>query len=204
MTERPIIDAGPGLNFFSINKERLLIATLGQLSAPESVRDEMLGKARRDPRFAATATVLGKLGDKWMRWLSDDITADLAAVVQRISGLPMAERLSQANDLGEIMVVAHAVVLAEAGSDVTVLIDDQRGARIATLEIRRLERLKSQGRSVGAIKLINTVTVLQKAAGTAHIPTKSAMRDIYGRLRGLDDGLMPIDGTPLLTPSTWP
>ncbi len=25
MSHRPIIDAGPGLNFFSINKERLLI-----------------------------------------------------------------------------------------------------------------------------------------------------------------------------------
>jgi hypothetical protein len=34
MTHRPIIDAGPGLNFLSINKERLLIAMLGQLSAP--------------------------------------------------------------------------------------------------------------------------------------------------------------------------
>jgi hypothetical protein len=33
MSQRPIIDAGPSLNFLSINKERLLIGVLGQLSA---------------------------------------------------------------------------------------------------------------------------------------------------------------------------
>jgi hypothetical protein len=32
MSHRPIIDAGPGLNFLSINKERLLIGVLGPLS----------------------------------------------------------------------------------------------------------------------------------------------------------------------------
>lgn len=29
MTHRPIIDAGPSLNFLSINKERLLISVVG-------------------------------------------------------------------------------------------------------------------------------------------------------------------------------
>lgn len=29
MTPRPIMDGGPGLNFFALNKERLLIATVG-------------------------------------------------------------------------------------------------------------------------------------------------------------------------------
>jgi hypothetical protein len=37
MSVRPIIDAGPGLNFLSVNKERLLISVLGQLSAPETL-----------------------------------------------------------------------------------------------------------------------------------------------------------------------
>jgi hypothetical protein len=36
-TQRPIIDAGPSLNFLSINKERLLIGMLGRLSAPAAV-----------------------------------------------------------------------------------------------------------------------------------------------------------------------
>lgn len=38
MSHPPIIDAGPGLNFFSINKERLLIGVLGRISAPETVQ----------------------------------------------------------------------------------------------------------------------------------------------------------------------
>lgn len=39
----------------------------------------------------------------------------------------MEERLKHPKDLGETMVIAHAVVAAEAGETVTVLIDD--GAR---------------------------------------------------------------------------
>lgn len=41
MSHRPIIDAGPGLNFLSINQERLLIRVLRQLSAPETVQSEV-------------------------------------------------------------------------------------------------------------------------------------------------------------------
>ena len=48
MSHRPIIDAGPGLNFLSINKERLLIGVLGPLSAPEAVQNEVLRKAQQD------------------------------------------------------------------------------------------------------------------------------------------------------------
>jgi hypothetical protein len=57
MSVRLIIDAGPGLNFLSINKERLLIAVLGPLSAPETVQDEVLRKSGQDDRFRAAATV---------------------------------------------------------------------------------------------------------------------------------------------------
>jgi hypothetical protein len=48
MSVRPIIDADPGLNFLSTNKERLLIAVLGTLSAPETVQGEVLGKSQQD------------------------------------------------------------------------------------------------------------------------------------------------------------
>jgi hypothetical protein len=47
MSVRPIIDAGPGLNFLSVNKERLLIAVLGPFSAPETVQDEVLRSPSR-------------------------------------------------------------------------------------------------------------------------------------------------------------
>lgn len=101
MTVRPIIDAGPGLNFLSINKERLLIAVLGPLSAPETVRDEVFRKSRQDDRFCAAATVWRKLTGRWIQILPDDVTPELATVVHRISGLPMAERITQAQDTSE-------------------------------------------------------------------------------------------------------
>jgi len=67
MSVRPIIDAGPGLNFLSINKERLLIAVLGPLSAPETVQDEVLRKSRQDDRFRAAETVWRKLTGRWIQ-----------------------------------------------------------------------------------------------------------------------------------------
>ena len=203
MSVRPIIDAGPGLNFLSINKQRLLIAVLGPLSAPETVRDEVFRKSRQDDRFRAAATVWRKLTDRWIQILPDDVTPELATVVQRISELPMAERMKHGKDLGEIMVIAHAAVAAESGQPVTVLIDDGLGAEIATSEIRRLQRLGSSGRSVGSITLASTLTVLERAAGTEHLPDRSAMRDTYRRLRELDDGLPPIEKTDLLSDTLW-
>lgn len=149
MSVRPIIDAGPGLNFLSIHKERLLIAILGPFSAPESVQGEVLRKSQQDERFRAAATVWRKLTTRWIEILPDDATPELATVVQRVSGLPMDERSRQPKDLGETMVIAHAVVAAESGHSVTILIDDGPGATIATSEIGRLRRLGSSGHPVG-------------------------------------------------------
>jgi hypothetical protein len=146
MSVKPIIDAGPGLNFLSINKERLLIGVLGRLSAPETVRDEVLRKSRQDDRFRAAATAWQKLTGSWIQILADDVTPELATVVQRITRLPMAERMRHGKDLGEIMVIAHAVVAAESRQAVTVLIDDGRGAEIATSEIARLRGWVPAGR----------------------------------------------------------
>ena len=123
MSVRPIIDAGPGLNFLSANKERLLIAVLGPFSVPEAVQSEVLRKSWQDDRFRAAAAVWKKLTPRWIEILSDDVTPELATVVQRISGLPMDQRRRQPKDLGETMVIAHAVVAAESGQSVTILID---------------------------------------------------------------------------------
>ena len=203
MITRPIIDAGPGLNFLSANKERLLIAVLGPLSAPETVQDEVLRKSAQDVRFRAAATTWRRLTPRWIEILSDDATDELAAVVQRISGLPIQKRKMQPKDLGEIMVIAHAVVAAESGLAMTMLIDDGQGARIATSEISRLDRLRFSGRPVGSVRLASTLAVLERAAGTQHVPDRAAMRDVYQRLYELDDGLPPIDKTRLLSPGLW-
>lgn len=203
MSHRPIIDAGPGLNFLSLNKERLLIGVLGPLSTPETVQEEVFRKCQKDERFRGAAPVWRKLTPRWLQILSDDVTPDLAAVVHRITRQPMEERLRQPKDLGETMVIAHAVVAAEAGETVTVLIDDGPGARTATSEINRLERLRTRGHAVGSITLASTLTVLERAAGGQHVPDKATMHSIYQRLRGLDDGLPPIDATHLLSSALW-
>ncbi|MEU0241243.1 hypothetical protein ABZ234_26475 [Nocardiopsis sp. NPDC006198] len=203
MNHRPIIDAGPGLNFLSINQERLLIRVLGKLSAPETVQSEVLSKSRQDERFRAAAGIWRKLTPNWMQILSDDQTPELAAVVQRITHQPMAERLRRPKDLGELMVIAHAVVGAEAGREVTVLIDDGEGARTATSEINRLQRLRSSGRAVGSITLISTLTVLERAAQKQYVADRAEMRRLYGKLRELDDGIPPIETTALLSPTLW-
>ena len=145
MSIRPIIDAGPGLNFLSSNKERLLISVIGAFSAPETVQDEVLRKSRLDDRFRAAAPVWRKLTPRWIEILPDDVTPELAAVVQRVSGLPMHERRKQPKDLGEIMVIAHAVVAAESGLPVTILMDDGPGAMIATSEISRMVAVRLAG-----------------------------------------------------------
>lgn len=200
---RPVIDAGPCLNFLAANAERILLGTLGAVSSPETVRDEVLRKADREPRFTPAATTWRKLERRWIEVLSDDDTPELSAVVQRITALPLAERLRQARDLGETMVIAHAVVAAEAGASVTVLIDEHRGAQLAAQEARRLERLRADGHSCGSITIASTLTVLARAAGTTHLPDRGEMRRVYERMRGLDDGLVDITQTDLLAPSTW-
>ncbi|MEV0869517.1 hypothetical protein AB0I24_16475 [Brachybacterium paraconglomeratum] len=51
------MDAGPGINFFALNKERLLIATVGPLAVPETVHEEIRAKARREQRVKSLEVV---------------------------------------------------------------------------------------------------------------------------------------------------
>ncbi|MDI5978803.1 hypothetical protein [Amycolatopsis magusensis] len=197
------MDAGPGINFLSVNKERLLFSTLGALSVPEAVETEILRKAGQDERFAAAGRVWKKLPARLVEVLSDDVTDELSVAVQRISGVPFDQRLRSGKDLGETMVIAHAAVAAETGEHVIVLIDDGGGCRAAAAEARRLQRLEVGGKPVGSIGLIHTVTVLERAAGGEYLPDKNALRDLYGRLRNLDDGLPPLHATNLLNLPCW-
>jgi hypothetical protein len=204
MTGKIIVDAGPALNFFSINKERVLLSVVGPISAPEVVLAEVKRKARRDRRFRAAPAVWAKLARaQYLEVLSDDVTPALAAAVQRISNVPMERRYQQAKDLGEVMVVAHAAVHAAEGDTVTVIIDDGPGAQLARAESARLQRLRQQGKAAGSIVLVNTPTILVSAARGQYIPDRDTMRAIYKQLRGCDDGLVDISQTDLLSPEVW-
>ena len=101
------------------------------------------------------------------------------------------------------MVIAHAAVAAEAGEDVVILINDNDGVHRAAAEAKRLRRLRNMGISVGCIRLIHTVTVLEAAAGGEYLPDRAAMRNIYLRLKELDDGLLPLERTNLMRLPCW-
>lgn len=203
MSRRPVIDAGPSLNFFSANKERILIGVLGELSAPETVKQEVERKSRTDRRFVRAIDVWRKLEPRWMEILPDDVTPELATAVQRISKIPIAERLRERRNLGETMVLAHAAVFAEAGDDVTVLIDDRDGVRLASIEAERLIRMQARGLPVGSLTVVGTLTILEAAAGGKEIPDQATMVAVYGQLEKLDDGLPGIEMTRLLMPEVW-
>lgn len=197
------MDAGPGLNFFSLNQERLLFASIGAISIPECVQDEITRKSQIDQRFSAAEHVIRKVPSSLLEVLSDDASDSLVAAVSRISGMPHATRILQRQDLGETMVVAHAAIRAESGEDVMVLIDDDGGRQIAAKESRRLERMKKNGQSVGSIQLLSTVTVLEIASIQGILPDRTALQKLYRRLRALDDGLDPIKHTGLLDLDCW-
>ena len=108
-------------------RAHLVHATGGHISAPETVRREVFRKAKPNSKFAAAAAVWARLElAKRLTVLSDDLTPALEAVVQRLSNTPMIDRMAVSKDLGEELVIAHAVVQAEAGNDVVMLIDEIR------------------------------------------------------------------------------
>lgn len=205
MTPQAIIDAGPSLNFCSINKERLLISVTGPLMAPEAVDTEVLRKADQDDRFKPSAKVWIRLrGSRYLEILSDDPNNQaLSQAVTRISGQPLRLRSRKAQDLGEHMVLAHAAVLAENGTNVTILIDEGAGRLLAAQEAQRLRTLAAATPGVGALYLMSTGDVLRRAIRTEHLPDKNEMRKTYQRMRALDDGLMPIEKTDLLNDTHW-
>ncbi|MFE3544078.1 hypothetical protein ACFXK0_14040 [Nocardia sp. NPDC059177] len=202
MSSRPVIDAGPALNFLAIDRQRLLIGVLGPISTPETVEQEVLRKARTDARFKSAARHWSKLTPKWIQVLSDD-WPELEPVVARIARMSMSQRRRQAKDLGELMVVAHALIRAEQGQNVTVVIDDQAGAALATAEAQLLDGRRANGEPVGKLVLAGTRTILEGAVGLGLVEGRAEMRSLYARLREVDDGLIPIDQTGLLSDQVW-
>ncbi len=199
-----IIDAGPALTFLARKETtRILYVGLGtaDLLAPEQVEHEVIRKSRKEKRRfgAAEATWKKIVHAKRLTVLPDDESPELAAAVQRLCLMPMSERMRQQKDLGELLVIAHAAVRAEAGEDVAVLIQERSGTAMAHNEAHRINNLKGTGR----LRVWNTQTILLRAAGSTHLPDKAKMRTIYESMLPLDAALPPICETNLLTAAVW-
>jgi len=126
-----LLDAGRVLNFLAVAQQDVLVkAAHAQgltVAVPERVDREVLGKTK-DPLFSSTpvlATWKKLKAAGRVQILNDDLTTvAFADAVTRICGMPAEQRVRSAKSLGEIMVLAHASVLVQSGTNVVVLIDE--------------------------------------------------------------------------------
>jgi hypothetical protein len=133
-----VVDAVCCVYFCAAGKCALLIKILAGLGMeiliPAEVEREVLRKR------------LGQVQDQWPRLRSSsrvrildeliltDIRSDVVAAVARLRGTSAQLALSVSRDLGEAVVIGHARVLADAGHEVYVVIDDQGGQILASCE----------------------------------------------------------------------
>jgi hypothetical protein len=133
-----IVDAVCCVYFCAAGKSALLISILVELGMeiliPAEVEREVLRKRA------------GQVPDQWRRLRSSqrvkileelaplDGRADVVATVARVRGTSAQLALAMSRDLGEAVVIGHAKVLADAGHEVYVIIDDQGGQVLASCE----------------------------------------------------------------------
>lgn len=170
-----ILDTGPSLNFFSIGKANLLLDTLHSVTAslamPADVVQEIRDKTNEDERFRGSDRALdwalrnGHIAELDSR---SGVDPDVDKFVSAILGMPHERQATRAKDIGERMVVAHAMALRNRGERVLVLIDDGGGQLLA----------QKYG-----FKPVTTLHVLRRAARLGLIADWSEMREIYLRLR---------------------
>jgi hypothetical protein len=202
-----VVDAGPALTFLARNDTtKVLFQGLRNLdsrpgfASPETVREEVMRKSSLKYHLQAANKWKTLENAKRIEVLSDNETRELSAAVQRLCNVPMAQRLLQSKDLGEIMVNAHASVLADTGRQVTILIEERQGTALAKREATRFARMSPKR---GSIQVWNTETILLRAIGSPEIPDKATMKALYNAMRPLDAALLPIEQTILLTSPQW-
>ncbi len=175
-----ILDTGPALNFMASGHHGVLFEvletrTLG-LQMPETVVEEVARRARNDSRFKKCPSVLNDLrANDLIEILADDIdSADLTKAVESICGIPLESRVQTSKDLGEVLVMAHALVLRDKGLSPILLIDEWRA--------------KEQAEGLG-FTVVTTVGILVIAAQTNIVPKQRTMKRIYGEIVACDKSM---------------
>jgi hypothetical protein len=190
-----LLDAGPSLNFLAVGQQNILVQIAAShnltMAAPERVDIEVRGKAK-DARFARTgvlSTWQKLTASRRIEILDDTLESQpFIDAVSRVSGVPAADRVRTGASLGEIMVIAHASVLAQQNQDVFVLLDDRDARRRAKDERDWLAK-----RAPGQLTLWSTPQVLRAAAGQQGWIVNGLTWDaVYNQMRKFDDGLPPL------------
>ncbi|WP_328467851.1 hypothetical protein [Streptomyces sp. NBC_00448] len=185
-----VLDAVICVHFVGANLQRLLVDVLRAaqlvLLVPEEVHQEVLGKARK----------YGSIETPWRRLVASDCVRVLPAlraatasprvveVFEEIRGLQFEKALRRPKDLGEAVVIAHAVEFVERGHEVFVAIDDQEGQATSA----RYD-----------LTVLTIEQVLQLAILHGKFPTEGELKRAYARLRSYGDGLVDYGRTELPT-----
>lgn len=155
-----LVDAVCWVHFCAAGRSKLLLDVLTALNmevlVPGEVDEEVQNKSgfptlkSHWPKFkqAPNVRILPKLK------ADDEDQPEVVAAVVRIRGVGAARALAMPKDLGEIVVIAHAVHLREQGRDVQVLIDDQGGQQLADeedLDVVTIEVLLMAGVARGVL-----------------------------------------------------
>ncbi|MFK4637267.1 PIN domain-containing protein [Paenarthrobacter histidinolovorans] len=193
-----ILDAGPCITFCAAAKHALLVEVLqrgsNQLHVPDVVDGEITnrGSNRRDFPAATVPNWQWLVSHDHIGIMDSQVSAEdlnaLSEAVVKLTGTPLAQRLMESRDLGEVLVIAHAMVRKGRGEDVYVVIDEYRGQKLA---------------SKFGLKIIDTPWILSSAVRRGLIADRGEMRKVYDALRQYDAGLIHIDQTRLLGKPLW-
>ncbi|GGV38134.1 MULTISPECIES: hypothetical protein [Paenarthrobacter] len=193
-----ILDAGPCITFCAAAKHALLLEVLrrgsNQLHVPDVVDGEITnrGSNRRDFPPATVPNWHWLVSHDHIGILDSHVSEEdlnaLSEAVVKLTGMPLAQRLMEGRDLGEVLVIAHAMVRKDRGEDVYVVIDEYRGQQLA---------------SKFGLKIIDTPWILSSAVRRGLIADRGEMRKVYNALRQFDAGLIHIDQTHLLGKPLW-
>lgn len=188
-----VLDAVVCVHFTGANLHPMLIDVLARsgltLLIPREVCDEVAGKDRKYPGLRQRWARLEASGRIQVLPRLEIVTAParVIEVIEDIRGLELERAVRTRRDLGEVVVIAHCVHLAEQGRHVIAALDDQEGQRLA---------------SVWNVPVITVEDILTLAIHLGHFPTVSALRQAYTRLREFGDGLLPLEKTPLIAAHT--
>lgn len=186
MTQRlelSLLDTGPCLNFFGSGQGALLLAVMERISAeiviPIEIEDEVEDRAPEIQTYSGAHKQLQRAIAQGRVRVSAPMPGEdplLERWVSRFIGVGVTTR--RAKDLGERMVLAHALAARDRGAKVVVVIDEGEGRRTAS---------KHQ------LMCIGTIDILRKAGLMGLVENWAEMRAIYVRMQANDQSLMSVD-----------